>query len=519
MAHHRLRGRRPGPGYAAGEQVLHPESSGPLDVVVQDLLGTDAGAAVAMGSTSFSTGCSRGPADGFSGLREEAARLVTPPDDVAEQRPDALDGGGAGALDASRRGSPDGPEAVVVGSGAAGSAVAWELARRAGTSPSSNAGRNLQPGLGKVPAASSTPVTAAPRSRGRVGFRAAQTAARAVHHPDAAEGGAGHRPLGEGALGQLGCHCRGNLPALQRGRRRGSGTRTSPSSPTSVRWTRSPTGRSASTTSPRSTTWSSTGWGSSVHNAQQRTLGSCQRRRQFGDPPNTTGHAASLVAEVRRLGFEAYPTRQRSTPGPSTAGPPATRAACGFGALRRPRRRRLVSWLNPAMRTGQGGRHRPACVHRIEYSRNGRRARAVHWTDVHGRRAQAAGHHVLLAGSPINTARLLLLFGQRPGIRGLGNRFRQVGRNMMFHNFTLAAALYAEDIKRCARARRCRSTTWSGRSRRGSALGVPYVASSGPGRVGDTCRWGPRRCWPGWSATAAPQAADEGGHPGRPGRS
>lgn len=66
------------------EQVLHPESSGPLDVVT-DLLGTDAGAAVAMGSTELLHGMLARSGGRLSGLREEAARLATPPQDVAEQ--------------------------------------------------------------------------------------------------------------------------------------------------------------------------------------------------------------------------------------------------------------------------------------------------------------------------------------------------------------------------------------------------------------------------------------------------
>jgi hypothetical protein len=66
------------------EEVLHPESSGPLDAV-GDLLGADAGAAVAMGSTELLHGMLARSGGRFSGLREEARCLADPPPEVAEQ--------------------------------------------------------------------------------------------------------------------------------------------------------------------------------------------------------------------------------------------------------------------------------------------------------------------------------------------------------------------------------------------------------------------------------------------------
>lgn len=66
------------------EQVRHPESSGPLDLVA-DILGTDARAGVAMGSTELLHGVLARSGGQFSGLRQEVGRLATPSREVAQQ--------------------------------------------------------------------------------------------------------------------------------------------------------------------------------------------------------------------------------------------------------------------------------------------------------------------------------------------------------------------------------------------------------------------------------------------------
>ncbi len=53
---------------------------------------------------------------------------------------------------------------------------------------------------------------------------------------------------------------------------------------------------------------------------------------------------------------------------------------------------------------------------------------------------------VVLAPSAIETARLLLLSRSAHHPHGLGNRSGQVGRNLMFHYFTLGVGLYTENI-------------------------------------------------------------------------
>ena len=70
-------------GYTRRE-VLHPESSGPLDALT-DLVGTEAGAVVAMGSTELLHGVLARSGGRFSALREEVGRLAGPSAEASEQ--------------------------------------------------------------------------------------------------------------------------------------------------------------------------------------------------------------------------------------------------------------------------------------------------------------------------------------------------------------------------------------------------------------------------------------------------
>lgn len=120
-------------------------------------------------------------------------------------------------------------------------------------------------------------------------------------------------------------------------------------------------------------------------------------------PPNPTGYAAQLLAPgAERMGYQAhpYPVAVNSE---TYAGRPANSCGSGCGCPINARGDALVSWLNPAMRTGRVRVISRAFVHRIETNANGRRARAVHWTDVTDRKHPLRASTVVVAGSPINT--------------------------------------------------------------------------------------------------------------------
>src|SRR5207244_7924849 len=79
-----------------------------------------------------------------------------------------------------------------------------------------------------------------------------------------------------------------------------------------------------------------------------------------------------------------------------------------------------------------------AFVYRVNTARSRPRVSGVSYLDESGRRRSAQADIVILAPSAIETARLLLLSADASHADGLGNRSGQVGRNLMFHFFTLA---------------------------------------------------------------------------------
>jgi choline dehydrogenase-like flavoprotein len=165
--------------------------------------------------------------------------------------------------------------------------------------------------------------------------------------------------------------------------------------------------------------------------------------------PQPVSLAGKLLAEAgSKLGYTAFPQaaavnsrRYQNRPACVSCG-----LCSGWGCGINARGDALVSWLNPAARMGDVRVIARAFVHRIETSRNGRRATGVRYVDHGGRERRLTGDIVIVAGSPINTARLLLLSANRAHPKGLGNRSDQVGRNMMFHNFTIASAVMTSDI-------------------------------------------------------------------------
>lgn len=374
--------------------------------------------------------------------------------------------------------------AVVVGSGAAGSVVAWELARAGWSVTVLERGRHLRSGFGEVPS-------------GELGTRYGSDeikSARGLGFPDGLlepyttrsqdEAAQGVARSAQGALGQLGAavggtsmHYNAKTPRFWRQ----DFTQLSDLGPVEgaqvADW---PIGYD-----DLAPYWDEAeyrvGVQGDVDQMPASTLAQSPRSRQFVMPPNPTGYAASLLAEgARRLGYTAYPY-PAAVNSRDFDGRPACNSCglcSGFGCPINARGDALVSWLNPAARTGRVRVIDRAWVYTVDTTPDGRRARRVRYRDVTGRDRTVSGDIVVLAGSPINTARLLLLSASDAHPTGLGNRSDQVGRNMMFHNFTLAAAVYPHDVQPL----RAQSTTlqiddfvgpFTGPEVR--ALGAPYV--------------------------------------------
>jgi choline dehydrogenase-like flavoprotein len=178
------------------------------------------------------------------------------------------------------------------------------------------------------------------------------------------------------------------------------------------------------------------------------TLAQAPRAHQFPMPPNPPMYVGSLLAEgAQSLGYEAYPfpmavnsRRYDGRPHCNSCG-----FCSGFGCPINARGSAALSFLRPALRGGVELRAR-AFVHRVDLDRRGKRAIGVSYLDESGRQRHARADQVILAASAIETARLLLLSASRRHPHGLGNGSGALGRNLMFHYFTLGLAYFADPV-------------------------------------------------------------------------
>ena len=213
----------------------------------------------------------------------------------------------------------------------------------------------------------------------------------------------------------------------------------------------------------------------------ESTLAQAPRKGQFVMPPNPTGYGASLLAQgASRVGFKAYPY-PAAVNSVTYAGRPACNSCglcSGFGCAINARGDALVSFLNPAVLSGRVRVIERAFVYKIETSADGRRGTAVRFKDQEGNERSITADKIIVAGSPIQSARLLLLSANSKHPKGLGNSSDQVGRNFMLHNFTQGGAIFERDVQ----SLRAQSTTLQIDDLVGpftgpevQALGVPYV--------------------------------------------
>jgi choline dehydrogenase-like flavoprotein len=217
-----------------------------------------------------------------------------------------------------------------------------------------------------------------------------------------------------------------------------------------------------------------------IHRMPAPTLAQAPRRHQFPMPPNPPMYGGTLLAEgARSRGHHAYPFPMAVHSVPHDGLPACNSCGfcSGFGCPINARGGAAISFLHEALLDGAELRTR-CTVHRVDVTRNGRRARGVSYIDANGRQRTERGDVVILAPSAIETARLLLLSAGPAHPQGLGNRSGQVGRNLMFHYFTLGIGLFREAVH----AWRGPSTTFTiddfvgpvkGRAAR--AAGLPYL--------------------------------------------
>lgn len=185
-----------------------------------------------------------------------------------------------------------------------------------------------------------------------------------------------------------------------------------------------------------------------IHKIPKDVLAQAPRAKQFPLPPGPMMYAGELLAEgARKQGLNPYPVSMAVHSKPYRGGKACNNCGfcSGFGCPINARGGAPISFLHDALRAG--ARLKSRCfVFKVTLDRAGKRATGVDYLDRNGKHRHQRADVVILAPSAIETARLLLMSGNAHHPHGIGNRSDQLGRNLMFHNFTLAFAHFAEDV-------------------------------------------------------------------------
>ena len=375
-------------------------------------------------------------------------------------------------------------DAIVIGSGPAGAVTAWELARQGWSVTVLERGRNLRPGFGEKPSGELGTLYGSDEIKGARHFGFPDPLLNPNTSRTQADAADGVARTASGNVGQLGAavggtslHYNAKFPRFWKQDFHMLSELGPVNDAQVADWP-----FSYDDLAPYYDEIEyQVGVQGDIEQMPAATLAQAPRSRQFVMPPGPTGYAARLLAEgARRVGYTAYPYPAAVNSQPFDGRPACV--ACGlcsgFGCPINARGDALVSFLNPAALTGRVRVIERAFVYRIETRADGRHATAVRYKDTAGRDHSLSASKIVVAGSPVNTARLLLLSASTAHPHGLGNGSDQLGRNMMFHNFTLGAALFERDIHPL----RAQSTTleiddlvgpFKGAEIR--ALGLPYL--------------------------------------------
>src|SRR5437588_2968202 len=210
------------------------------------------------------------------------------------------------------------------------------------------------------------------------------------------------------------------------------------------------------------------------------TLAQAPRSRQFPLPPNPPMYAGTLLAQgAASLGYHAYPFPMAVASRPYDGRPACNSCGfcSGFVCPINARGNAAMSFLHHALMAGAELRSR-CFVTRVDLAPGGKRAVGVSYLDPSGTLRHERADIVVLAPSAIETARLALLSATSDHPDGLGNHSRQLGRNLMFHSFTVAFALFAGE----PHSWRGPSTTFTiddfvgpARGHAAQAAGLPYL--------------------------------------------
>ncbi|MGH2871504.1 MAG: GMC oxidoreductase, partial [Solirubrobacteraceae bacterium] len=218
------------------------------------------------------------------------------------------------------------------------------------------------------------------------------------------------------------------------------------------------------------------------------TLAQAPRRHEFAMAPNPPMYGGMQLAQAaQQFGYHPYPYPMGVNSRPLHGRPACNSCGfcSGFGCPIHARAGAAVSFLHDAI--AAGAELRPRCfAYRVALARGGRRAVGVSYIDESGSRRTIRADVVVLAASAIETARLLLLSAGPHHPNGLGNRSGMVGRNLMFHYFSVGAGVFSERVH----GWRGPSTTFTLDDFVGPVTGAPARAAGLPYLKGGCCEVG-----------------------------
>ena len=162
-------------------------------------------------------------------------------------------------------------------------------------------------------------------------------------------------------------------------------------------------------------------------------------------PPGAPMYVGTVLAEgARKLGLNPFPY-----PGAVTSRPYRGRKPCndcgfcsGYGCPINAKG--SMAMLRDALLTGNVQVRYNSSATRLVTDASGRHVTAIEYLDPDGKPASVSGDRVILAASPVESARLCLL--SNPGGPGLGNSSGMVGRNLMYHHQTVGVGIYPQDL-------------------------------------------------------------------------
>ena len=171
------------------------------------------------------------------------------------------------------------------------------------------------------------------------------------------------------------------------------------------------------------------------------------RRSPYPMPPGPEMYVGHLLADgARKLGLHPFPYPSAINSRPYRGRPPCNDCGfcAGFGCPTHAKGAPAVTYLREALLSGNVQLRTNSVATRLLTRAGGREVVGAEYLDPEGRPARIEADRVVLAASPIESARLCLL--SDPDGPGLGNSSGMVGRNLMFHYQTIALGIFPQSL-------------------------------------------------------------------------